>query len=162
MPVILRLSYPVKCPKDHRHICTYPRLHSCSDRVQTVVVEPLDEHQQRHLAALREGVTIRTRRGAFIYGFAMGGLVVGGAALGVGMAEGAPWPLLVLGSLLTAVVCGAVTAQIGPERVLHLIVRSQTLSKASTDRAVSGFQIDGGRAWKVGEKPPTKYWDSWK
>ena len=48
---------------------------------------------------------------------------------------------------------------IGPYRILQFHVRAQ---KAPLDTGVSSYQIDGGRAWKIGEEPPPKYWDSWK
>ena len=125
-------------------------------------VEPLDEQQQRHLTALRKRVTIGSRRAAFAYGFVVGGAIVGGIALGVGVAAGASSPLLVLVTVLLAAICGVIGVLIGPYRILQFLARAQMPSKASLDTGVSSYQIDGGRAWKIGEEPPPKYWDSWK
>ena len=132
-------------------------------RAQTQRMGPLDEQQQRRVAELMHDGAIRNRRGAFAFGFVTGGAIGGGAiGGGVGVGEGLSWPLLVCGGLLLALICGALAARLGPESILRHIVRAQVPSKASQDRAVSGFQIDGGRAWKIGERPPPRYWDSWK
>lgn len=122
-------------------------------------MKPLDDEQQRYLAALRQGATIKSRRGAFLYGFCIGGATLGGLAVGAAVAGDVPWPLLGVGVLFVAAICGAAAARIGPEGILQYLVRSQMPSRASLDKGVSSYQIDGGRAWKIGEKPPKKYWD---
>jgi hypothetical protein len=86
----------------------------------------------------------------------------GASALGIGIAADVTWLLLAACTLLMTLICGAVGAWVGPERVMRYMVRSQLASKASLDKGVSSFQIDGGRAWKIGEKAPPKYWDTWK
>ncbi len=94
-------------------------------------MKSLDEDQQRYLERLRKGGAIQNRRGAFAYGFMIGGGVVGGTIGGLSFAGDLPWLYAVGVAEVLALGSGAVAAWIGPDPILRYLVRSQLPPKES-------------------------------
>jgi hypothetical protein len=123
-------------------------------------VEPLDRQQVQRAAEIRQATWIRSPRACFLFG-TMAGLALGADVAAGLIVSGVPWWLPTSIVVVVALLLGLGAAKLGPDRLLEHMVRSQLPSAADYERGLSAYQRDGGRVWKIGEKPAPKYWDSW-